>query len=287
MGKVFHSKENQQINYMDERFYTKDGVTFYPSVTTVLGVYPKGYGFNKWLKENGEQADEILKEAGDSGSKVHDAVDRIIKGEEIRWTYMFLDTLHLQSHESIEQYYKDVQEGQQSKYYKEVAIYSLEEWLMILRFVDFCNTYKPRFIANEFSVISDHMKTGGTIDIVCDIDMMAGKTMITKRYLIDTKTSNYLHKTHELQLAAYATMFNELNPDMIINGTGILWLKSQTRGPDKTGKSIQGAGWQLKEYDRPYEDAYKLYRHVRAIWDEENVNYKPKNLIYPDRIKLG
>lgn len=276
--KIFHNPDNKQINFLDERFYSADGETFYPSVTTVLGVYPKGYGFNKWLKENGEQADEILKETGEEGSKVHDAIDRLIKGLEVKWTHTVVDSLQIETIEGIAQYKEDCANGQQEKYLKEVQFYNENEWMMILKFVDFVTKFEPIFIANEFNIISDTMRIGGTLDIVCDI---AGE-----RWLIDAKTSNYIHKTHELQVAAYAKMFNEKNPDMTIDRVGILWLKSQTRGEDKKGKSIQGAGWQLKEFDRHYEEAYKLFRHIRAIWDEENPNYKPKNLIYPDRVKI-
>jgi hypothetical protein len=276
--KAFHNPENKQINFLDSRYYTTNGETFYPSVTTVLGVYPKGYGFNKWLKENGENADEILEKAGEEGSKVHDAIDRMIKGHEVKWTHTFVDTLQIQTVESAARFIDDCNNGQQSKYYKEVQYYNEDEWRMILKFVDFCEAWEPVFIANEFNIVSDTMKIGGTLDIVCDIH--------GERWLIDVKTSNYIHKTHELQLAVYAKMFNEKNPDMQIDRVGILWLKAQTRGEDKKGKSIQGAGWQLKEFDRHYEESYKLFEHIRAIWDEENPNYRPKNMIYPDRVSI-
>lgn len=277
--KTFHSPENKQINCMDERFYTTDNITFYPSVTTVLGIYPKGYGFNKWLKENGEKADEILEKAGEEGSKVHDAIDMLIKGHEIKWTHSKINTFELDTVESIERFKDDCLNGQRDKYLQETQFYNMDEWQMIMKFADFVEKNDPVFIANEFNIISDTMRIGGTLDIVCDI---AGE-----RWLVDIKTSNYIHKTHELQLAVYAKMFNEKNPDMPIDRVGILWLKAATRGEDKKGKSIQGHGWQLKEFDRHYEDSYKLFRHVRAIWDEENPNYRPKNMIYPDRMKLN
>lgn len=284
MKHIFHNPENKQVNVLDDRFYTINNEDFYPSVTTVLGVYPKGYGFDKWLKENGEQADEILKEAGDSGSKVHDAIDRIIKGQEVTWVHKFVDTFHLQSVESLEKFVEDDKNGMADKYMREVPYFSLIEWQMVLKFVDFVNSVNPVFVANEFNIISVEMRLGGTLDIVCEILDPNDKKWY--RWLIDAKTSNYIHKTHELQIATYAVMFNEKYPDIPIDKTGILWLKAQTKGPDKTGKKIQGAGWQLKEFERPYLDAYKIFKHVRVIFDEENPNYKPKNLIYPDRIKI-
>ncbi len=251
--KMFHNPENKQINFLDERFYTVDGVTFYPSVTTVLDVYPKGFGFNNWLKDLGHNADDVLKKAGSEGSVVHDFIDRIINGETVSWEMVIAEV------------------GNQK-------LDSFNIWMMILKFVEFWETYNPTVIANEFNIVSDQFRLGGTIDLVCEIG--------GERWLIDFKTSNSIHTTHELQMAAYSMMFNEKNPEMPIHRTGILWLKAATRGADAKGKTMQGKGWQIKEFGRHYTEAFNLFKYVRAIWDEENPNYKPKNLIYPDYILL-
>jgi len=247
--KTFHKPKENCVEFLDERFYTKDGETFYPSVTTVLDVYPKGFGYIQWLKDMGSNASEVLAKAGEQGTKVHNAIERCLNGEEVFWT------------EANEQY-------------------SFLEWQMINKFLEFWETYKPKIIAGpEVTIISDKMKVGGTIDIVCEIDGVM--------FLIDYKTSNGIYKTHELQLSAYCMLWNEANPSNTINRTGILWLKARTRGPDKTGKKIQGAGWQLVEFEKHYSDSFKLYEHTRKIYDEENPNPMPKNLIYPDKIKLN
>jgi len=246
--KVFYNDKLKQINVLDERFYTDDNVRFYPSSTTVLGVYPKGRYFEEWLKSNGFNSEEIVNRAAQTGTKVHDAIDLYLKGIEINWF---------------------TEDGKES--------YSLLEWKMIQKFVDFWTTFKPELISTETSLISHKMKLGGTIDLVCKID--------DEIWLIDHKTSNQIHKTHELQLASYSEMWNESNPKFKIERKGILWLKALTRGADKSGKKIQGKGWQLKEFTRPQIEAYKLFRYTRAIWDEENPNYKPRNLTYPVSFK--
>lgn len=246
--KVFHDVEAEQINFLDERFYTVDGKIFYPSVTTVLDVYPKGYGFVQWLKDLGNNADEVLKRAGEQGSKVHDAIDQFLKGFTVSWVDL---------------------DGKPN--------YTLEEWQMILKFTDFWNTWNPEILANESKLVSEKLGLGGTIDIVCRIN---GEV-----WLIDFKTSNAIHTSYELQIAAYATMWNE-NNEPKIDRTGIMWLKSQTRGADKTGKKIQGQGWIIKEFDRHYSEAFKIFNHCHAIWKEEHPTYTPKNMIYPDKIKL-
>ena len=249
--KVYFDGNAKQINVLDERFYesSKNPGVYYPGVTTILEAYYKGYGFYEWLKQVGYNADEILKKAGDEGSMIHNMIDNYQSGLEINWI---------------------TPEGKEN--------YSLHIWQMMCKTVEFFTIYKPEKITNEFSMCSEKLRYGGTVDFICKLK--------GKIYLIDYKSSNYLHKSHELQVAAYAMMWNELNPQYKIDKTAILWLKAATRGEDKKGISIQGAGWQLKEFDRRYEDAFKLFQHTQAIWEEENPNYKPKNLTYPSFFKI-
>ena len=249
--RIFFNNEANQINIADERFYeskNKPGV-YYPSVTSILDAYFKGYGFYEWLKQVGFSADEILRKAGEQGTHVHNMIDNYQKGLSVRWL-------------------NDQDE----------MIYTLDEWQMFCRFIEFWTKYNPEKYVNEYSIVSDELGYGGTIDLVSKIN--------NEIWLVDYKTSNAIHKTHELQLAAYAVAWNKLNPQYTIQRTGILWLKSQTRGEDKKGKTIQGEHWILKEFERHYEDAFELFRHTQAIWLEENLNYKPKNLIYPVEFKL-
>lgn len=242
--------KGKQINFLDERYYTMDNEHFYPSVTHILDVYPKGFGFMQWLKDMGNNAEDVVRRAADKGSKLHNVIDMYLKGEEITWANT---------------------EGK--------AMYDLDEWLMVSKFVEFWTTFKPEVIASEESMLSETLGFGGTIDIVCKIDK--------KIWLIDTKTGNAIHKSHELQVAAYAMMWNEAHPSLKIDETAIMHLKAMTRGADKSGKGVQGKGWQLKTFERPYTQAFEVFKHVHALWKEENPNPKPKNLVYPDSFKLA
>ena len=127
-------------------------------------------------------------------------------------------------------------------------------------------------------MVAPELGYGGTIDLVCRI----GKEI----WMLDLKTANYLHNSYELQVAAYQNMWNYLNPDMKIQRSGIFWFKAQTRGADKTGKSIQGEGWQVKEYEGEWLDALDLFNSTFKIWKHENPNAKPKNKVYPISISL-
>lgn len=246
-SKTFYDPENRRVDILDSRFYFKESEpgVYYPSVTTVLEAFPKGYAFSQWQKDLGHNADFILQRAAETGSKVHDAIDQYLKGVEVVWEV-------------------DKQN------------YTLEEWKMILKFVEFWETFKPEIITNEVSIISDTYRTGGTIDLVCRIN--------NEIWLIDAKSGNAIHDSHELQIATYAYLWNEQNPELFIQRCGILHLKAATRGPDSKGVKIQGKGWQLKEFDRHYKDAFKIFKSLRVIWDEINPDYKPANLSLPDRI---
>jgi len=247
--KIHHDTENRQINVLDERFYlSEERDEFYPSVTTVLEAYPKGPGFTQWLKQVGFNADEIVKQAGEEGSIVHNAIERFLKGHELRW----IDD-----------------EGN--------GIYKFHVWQMIMRFHDFFTTYNPEIIHIEQQIVDDELRLGGTLDFVCRIN---GET-----WLIDFKSSNAIYESYWLQIAKYMQMWQRkhLQP---IDRYGILWLKAKTRGEDKTGKKIQGKGWQLKESPKTYKEDIDTFEALHMIWRRENPNYKPKNMIYPDSIKL-
>lgn len=256
MKHLYHNPELKQINFSDQRFYSPDsGKSFFPSVSTILEIYPKGFGFDQWLKDVGNNATEIVERAGELGSKIHQLTELLNAGHELKWAD---------------------ENGN--------ANYNILEWRLLLRFADFWKKCSPEIIASEMAFCSANLKFGGTLDRVV---MIGGK-----RYLIDIKTSNYLHKTHELQQAAYAHLWNEVNPQYPIEHTGTLWLKANTR-TDKIDidnniyQGISDAGaWQLKVFERHYTDSFKIFKHAQAIWEEENPNYKPANKIYPDFIKL-
>jgi len=250
MKQIFHKPEAKQINILDSRFYQNEDGQYLPSVTTILDVYPKGFGFNQWLQDVGSNASAVLDRAAKFGSTVHGAAEHLNAGHELKWAD---------------------EDGN--------ARFAVDEWKALLKYAEFWKLCTPKLVANEKSLCSDALGYGGTLDMVVTIG--------GELWLIDIKTSNYLHTTHELQLSAYAELWNDTHPDKI-ERTGILWLKASTKTTkiDLERCIFQGNGWQLKTFDRHYSDAFKIFKHVHAIWNEENPNYKPLNQIYPDTIKL-
>jgi hypothetical protein len=242
---VDYNEGDKQVNVLDSRFYRR-GEEYYPSVTSVLNFFPKNQFFHNWLKDVGHNSEIIANKAASEGTQVHNAIDAFLNGSEIHW---------------LDEYGK--------------ALYSLDTWKMILKFADFWNTHKPELVVTEYHVFSDEFKYAGTTDIICKIN--------DKLWLLDIKTSNSLHTSHNLQLAAYAKAWNETH-DTIIEETGILWLKASTRSEGK-GDKIQGKGWELKHISN-IDDNFEMFMNIYKIYKLENPNSKPMTESLPISIKI-
>ena len=243
---VEYAEGDKQVNVLDSRFYRREG-NYYPSVTSVLNYFPKNQFFHAWLKDVGHNSEIIANKAAGEGTQVHQAVDAFLNGQEITW---------------IDEYGN--------------AKYNLDVWRMILRFADFWNTHKPELIATEYHLFSDEHKYAGTADLVV--------RMFDNIWLLDLKTSNSLHTSYDLQLAAYATAWNETHDEKVTH-TGILWVKANTRSEGK-GDKIQGKGWELK-FVNDIEKNFKMFKNIYEIYTLENPNFKPVTETLPTSVKIA
>jgi ATP-dependent exoDNAse (exonuclease V) beta subunit len=242
-------EESRQINFLDQRFYKRQE-HYYPSITYVLSFFPKGRFFEDWLKQVGQNADYLAQKAAETGTQVHNLIEKYLnlkEGEEILWV---------------------------SENY--TANYSLEVWKMFLKFIDFWETYKPQLLETEVHLFSDEHKIAGTCDLVLEINGVI--------WILDIKTSNSLHTSYDLQTAAYAKCWNE-SFDKKVERSGILWLKSQKRGSDKTGKKIQGKGWEIYESSRSIDENWSYFEKVYDLFKLENPNAKPIFETLPLKVK--
>lgn len=238
----------KQINFLDNRVYERKENLYYPSVTSILQYMPKNRFFEQWLKETGPYADFIMQRAAREGTQVHNAIEKLVEGETIEWMDSY---------------------GQ--------ALYDQKVWEMILKFVDFWNTYKPTLLKVEEFVYSDKYHYAGAVDLVVEVDKEV--------YMIDIKTSNHIHKSYDLQLAAYKQAWEELGYEKI-DKTGVLWLKSKKRGPSRKKEVIQGAGWELACTDDPKKD-FQLFQNIYTLYKLENPETKPIYKSYPTVINLN
>ncbi len=218
----------------DSRYYRRNG-KYYPSVTYVLGYYPKGKFFENWLKQVGFASDYIVKKAAEEGTQVHELCEAYLNGEELN----FLDD-------------------------RGRPLYNPDVWQMFLRFVEFWELIKPTLIETEVHLFSDILGVAGTCDLVVEIN--------DKLWLLDLKTSNQLQTTYELQTAVYGQCYEECFGKKI-DHYGILWLKSSKRGAKK-GK-MQGKGWEVVESTRTFEENIDIFKTVKRLFDLENPTHSP------------
>ena len=237
----------KQINFLDRRVYKRSEGVYYPSVTTILQYMPKAKFFETWMKDVGHNADLIMRKAGKEGTQVHEAAEKLIRGEEVSW---------------MDDYGN--------------AKYSQLVWEMILKFHDFWITYNPKPISAEDFVYSDEHKFAGTADLVVEMD---GET-----WLLDLKTSNSIHKSYDLQLAAYAKALEETK-GIKIDRTGIIWLKAHTRSTSKKKGVYQGKGWQVRIVD-DIEKNFELFKMIYKLYSLENPTVEPIYNCYPTTLKL-
>ena len=148
---------------------------------------------------------------------------------------------------------------------------------MLLKFVEFWETEKPELIESEIHLFSDKHEIAGTCDLVIK--------MRDELWILDIKTSNSLHTSYDIQLAAYATCWNEIFEEKISN-TGILWLKSAKQKADKKGEKIQGKGWEVSISSRNVEENWELFNNVYNLYKLENPNSGPSFNQFPLSVKL-
>ena len=170
-----------RVTIADERWYIKPAkdaegipkIVTVPSVTWIASHYPKGIAYYKWLADKGwNEAEAIKQAAGDRGSKVHQAIEYLISGKEVRMETRFLNKTTDQLEEL-----------------------SLEEYEAIMSFVKWHDSVKPDIFSSESVVFNDKDGYAGTVDLVCVID--------GEQWIVDLKTGQYIWPEYELQVSAY------------------------------------------------------------------------------------
>lgn len=238
-----------QITVSDERWYMKPvpndttGIPEYvavPSVTWIAGYWPKGVGFYKWLADKGwDEAEAAKQAAGDKGSRVHLAIERILRGEEFR-----IDTKVEDKSRSSEQ----------ERFETELTY---EELLCVQSFLDWFREAKPETIATERTIFSEMHGYAGTVDYICRIDGVP--------YVIDFKTSKQVWREYELQVSAYrVAVENGENPIEDADGN-IVDLSGLKTAILQVGYDRNKAGWKFTEV----EDAFDLFKVAQQIWKRE------------------
>lgn len=170
-----------QITTADERWYAREvnrasgkaEWDFVPSVSWVSGHYPKGREFYKWLAGNGwSESEEIKALAGDKGTKVHQAINRLICGGIVAMEDLFENPRTYQTEPLTP-----------------------EEYFCVMTFHEWFEKTRPEVIAAEYTVWNERLRYAGTVDLKCRIDGVV--------WIVDFKTSKDIWPSMEIQLAAY------------------------------------------------------------------------------------
>lgn len=182
-----HVKDGVVRITLDSRrwYYFEDTSEYKPSITWILEAFPKDQYFYQYLASlpSWEYGQQTLSDAGDQGSRVHLAIERLLAGEPVS--------------------YFDVPFGYSEHYTK-------REWEMILAFQVWFQEWKPQVIAVEETVEGDGY--AGTVDLICTIN--------GEQWIVDWKTSKSgIYESYKLQVAAYAKALNIQNAMIVRLGS--------------------------------------------------------------------
>lgn len=252
-------EEFQELKITQLEQYTEPDVRFYfdpttnksyPSVTTILDLLPNDPFLDQWKDKNGSHAvNQVLYEAAQSGTKVHNAIEELCMEHQMKG-------------ESNLTWFDD----------NGFKKYKTHEWEGILKFCDFFNTYVDEILLTESKLKSDNLFVSGTVDSV--FRLKDGRVA-----LVDHKFANNLSDKYSVQSWAYKTMFEETY-QISIDIRANLWLKAHTRGRDKKGEKIQGAGWQLVQHTEDDRDE-KVFNLAHGLFMDK---WRNKEIVPSDKI---
>ncbi len=159
-------------------YWIKSKKMFVPAVNHIIRTgYPKGERFyNYLLNTNPQDAERKLRSAGEEGSRTHEAIRDLIRGEAVN-----LDT----------RYFNEITER-----FEPLA---QDEWQNLEAFALWCEMYQPKVIMHEHAVWSEKYRYAGTIDFIGTIEYEGKRILV----LLDWKTSGGIWDDYELQIAAY------------------------------------------------------------------------------------
>jgi hypothetical protein len=243
----------------DERFYENpQNGKWYASVTTILDVLPKDPFLEEWKRVNGHEAtDQVMQRQAKKGTTIHNIIDDLC--------------IQIQ------------QDGQVSLDWFDENGYKKWEtdvWLAVTKFVDFYNEFVDYVILTEQKMFSDNLDVSGTVDAL--FMLKDGRTA-----LVDHKFTSALSDKFSIQTYCYKEMILETF-GIGVDVRGNLWLRSQKRGRDKTGKKMQGSGWEFVEHEEEDRDSL-LYQCAHTIFKDK---YRKKEIVpehrtYPRILTIG
>lgn len=275
-------KEIDQIikraNAINPKFeYTVlDKTIFLPSSTTILGSAPKEW-LARWRGQVGNwEADRIMNEAMNKGSRIHSAFAELLNG-----------TVILFNNPKAPAYTKEQISAIETESKKGVMIVQeQQEMLEVWRLKKFFDIVKPKIIGTEVSIYSAVYGYAGTLDHLWYIE--AGKYDLGDKvffeveksgnYILDIKTGGEDDVNYPEQLASYYNAVEETG-NIKIEGAIILYSNSKTK------KGIEGFKTdQLNLNDLKYHFDGFLWQY--NIWLKK-ANKSPQVFDLPSLLRMN
>lgn len=245
-----------------------DEYVFYPSMSWIADHYPKGVGFYKWLASKGwEDAESEKRLKGRRGSKVHQAIEMLSKGKEVRFDDKFVDP------DSNEE--SDI---------------DIEGWEALMSYKRWAEEVNPETIAAEFTLFDNYFfgddekfpGIAGTADWLGRID--------GKLWLIDYKTSSRVWPSHKIQLVGYGQALQR--DERFLAGLPTKVAEEITKGDInlgilQVGYSRNKRGYKMTPVEFS-EHNIKLLSAAGTIWKDQvpKSSQHPSQKDYPISIKV-
>lgn len=225
-GKAFELKQCTVVRYEDEfgHSYSINGEPV-AGVTTLLSMgMPVDLGLLEYFKRNDKETqEEILLDAQERGTNVHQAIEQLLFGEKV-----------------LSANFKRPREKK-----------------AIAAFIDWFETFKPTDVQSEQVVayLKGDIKFAGTMDLLCKIG--------DKQLLVDFKTSATPSRKNELQVEAYKAAIEQsadIKVDecyVLYLGTGN---KGTRVTKDGNGYPTSGLGWRFLKSNSNFQEFGLAYR---------------------------
>lgn len=254
---MLYKLKQTELVYLTDEFghsYEINGEAI-AGVTTLLSLgVPADPGLiNFWKNQTAEDQGDILQDAQERGSNVHQAIENLLLGRKVS------------------------SEGFRRPREKK-AITSFLDWFEKWTPKDFKPEMVVAFLGDRIEDEEDkanygHMRFAGTVDFI--------GTIGDKRVLIDFKTSAAPSKKNSLQVQAYKQAV-EQSLDEKIDECYVLYLGTKHTGARPKmvdGLPDSGFGWQIIKSNDTFNDFKRAYD--MAIWCSDGYPKPPKVLVYP------
>lgn len=231
-------------------YYLIDGV-YIPSVTWILSeAGPVGQGLRYfWQNKTKEEADKILSESAEFGTRMHHAAEDFLCDVELDLKNEYTDSRSRHTLASLARFYND---------------YTPEDFSLELT------------VAHNKEINGQLVKFGGKVDFVGTLtDPKSGKK---HKWLLDYKTSSQIHYSHELQVVAYrAALLESWGID--VDKVGVLRLGADSQ------KGYQLKEVDTPRKKRPFQSFLNVYNTFVDMNDGKIP--EPKIKMYPAKLKKG